>query len=290
MKRNIEFKQNTNVILSEIHAITRETSQSSANYEKDNNIKSLIDLSTYQPIGHNSHSPFARKYAFTLAEVLITLGIIGIVAALTIPSLMSNYRKKVIETRLSKFYATINNAIKLAEYDYDDRTGWDELGSGFIKDENGNDTATPKAEAWVNKYIVPYIKGDTKMTNKNGCIELYFQDGSMVAINGAGWLFYPNAQKYKQIKDGNIDQGEAGKDFFIFLFNPSCYEDKKDNACKYIGDGVEPYKWNWDGTRDGLFDGYYGCRKATSGDAHAYCTELIKHNNWKFPDDYPIKI
>lgn len=128
---------------------------------------------------------------------------------------------------MSKFYATINNAIKLAEYDYDDRTGWDELGSGFIKDENGKDTATPKAEAWVNKYLVPYIKGDTKMTNKNGCIELYFQDGSMVAINSAGWLFYPNAQKYKQLKDGSIDQGEAGKDFFIFLYNPSCFEDKK---------------------------------------------------------------
>ena len=278
------------------------TINNSANSEKENNMKALIDLSTYQPINLKNKNvknlmPYSlnsllpkKKLAFTLAEVLITLGVIGIVAALTIPSLMSNYRKKVIETRLSKFYATINNAIKLAEYDYDDRTGWDELGSGFIKDENGDDTATPKAEAWVNKYLVPYIKGDTKMTNKNGCIELYFQDGSMVAINGAGWLFYPNAQRYKQIKDGSIDQGEAGKDFFIFFFSPNCYEDKKDNACKYIGDGVEPYKWNWDGTREGLFDGWYGCREAQSGGAHAYCTELIKQNNWKFPSDYPIKI
>ena len=32
----------------------------------------------------------AKKSAFTLAEVLITLGIIGVVAALTIPSLISN--------------------------------------------------------------------------------------------------------------------------------------------------------------------------------------------------------
>lgn len=36
------------------------------------------------------------KKAFTLAEVLITLGIIGVVAALTIPTLVNNYRKKAI--------------------------------------------------------------------------------------------------------------------------------------------------------------------------------------------------
>lgn len=158
-----------------------------------------------------------KKLAFTLAEVLITLGIIGIVAALTIPSLMSNYRKKVIETRLSKFYATINNAIKLAEYDYDDRTGWDELGSGFIKDENGKDTATPKAEAWVNKYLVPYIKGDTKMTNKNGCIELYFQDGSMVAINSAGYftLTHKSINSLKMEVLTKEKQGKISLSFYI---------------------------------------------------------------------------
>ena len=40
------------------------------------------------------------KKAFTLAEVLITLAIIGIVAAITIPTLVKNYKKKVITVRL----------------------------------------------------------------------------------------------------------------------------------------------------------------------------------------------
>ena len=35
------------------------------------------------------------KRGFTLAEVLITLGIIGVVAALTIPTLINNYQKKI---------------------------------------------------------------------------------------------------------------------------------------------------------------------------------------------------
>ena len=41
-----------------------------------------------------------KKFAFTLAEVLITLGIIGIVAALTMPVLIEHHQKQVIETKL----------------------------------------------------------------------------------------------------------------------------------------------------------------------------------------------
>ena len=51
---------------------------------------------------HVSMSNNNRRVAFTLAEVLITLGIIGIVAALTIPTLMSNYREKLLVNQLKK--------------------------------------------------------------------------------------------------------------------------------------------------------------------------------------------
>ena len=47
-----------------------------------------------------------RLAAFTLAEVLITLGIIGVVAALTLPSLIENHKKQVIVSRLNKVYRT----------------------------------------------------------------------------------------------------------------------------------------------------------------------------------------
>ncbi len=39
-----------------------------------------------------------KKYAFTMAEVLITLGIIGIVEAMTLPSLIQRNNNKVVET------------------------------------------------------------------------------------------------------------------------------------------------------------------------------------------------
>ena len=42
-----------------------------------------------------------RGAGFTLAEVLITLGIIGVVAAMTLPSVIHNYKKKEASSRLN---------------------------------------------------------------------------------------------------------------------------------------------------------------------------------------------
>ena len=52
------------------------------------------------------------KKAFTLAEVLITLMIIGIVAALTIPSVISNYQQQEYKTGLKKAVSVLNEAIQ----------------------------------------------------------------------------------------------------------------------------------------------------------------------------------
>ncbi len=50
------------------------------------------------------------KKGFTLAETLITLGIIGVISALTIPTLVMNYQSKVRITQLQKVYNDISNA------------------------------------------------------------------------------------------------------------------------------------------------------------------------------------
>lgn len=52
---------------------------------------------------------------FTLAEVLITLGIIGIVAALTIPGLLTKINNAQYKVIYKKTYSTINQALKYAE-------------------------------------------------------------------------------------------------------------------------------------------------------------------------------
>lgn len=69
----------------------------------------------------NAFWGLTHSHGFTLAEVLITLGIIGIVAAMTLPTLIQNYKNRVVETRLKKFYSTMNQAVLMAEAQYGDK-------------------------------------------------------------------------------------------------------------------------------------------------------------------------
>lgn len=55
-----------------------------------------------------------RRFAFTLAEVLITLGIIGVVAAMTIPVLVQKYKEQATVTRVKKFYSVFSQAYTMA--------------------------------------------------------------------------------------------------------------------------------------------------------------------------------
>ena len=52
-------------------------------------------------------------YAFTLAEVLITLGIIGIVAAMTMPALVAKWQAKAIDSQFKRVYSNFYNALTM---------------------------------------------------------------------------------------------------------------------------------------------------------------------------------
>lgn len=64
------------------------------------------------------------KKAFTLAEILITLGIIGVVAAMTMPVLIENYKKKQTVTQLKKIYSALQQSIQLSQNNYGDICNW----------------------------------------------------------------------------------------------------------------------------------------------------------------------
>lgn len=66
-----------------------------------------------------------NKKGFTLAEVLITLGIIGVVAAMTIPTLIQAYKEKQAISQLIATQSIMSRALKLAEEEYGEVEGWD---------------------------------------------------------------------------------------------------------------------------------------------------------------------
>lgn len=76
-----------------------------------------------------------KKFAFTLAEVLITLGIIGVVAAMTMPSLIANYQEKQRVSQLKKVYSALSQAFVSA---VQENGTPDEWGMGDMYDENSH--------------------------------------------------------------------------------------------------------------------------------------------------------
>ena len=86
-------------------------------------------------------------FAFTLAEVLITLAIIGVVAALTIPQVINAYEKQATINGLQKFYSTLNNVVKTAEAENGPHYYWTYY--------TGNTTID--TSNFVDTYILPYI-------------------------------------------------------------------------------------------------------------------------------------
>jgi prepilin-type N-terminal cleavage/methylation domain-containing protein len=75
------------------------------------NFKSLEDNDAFAKVG--------KKAAFTLAEVLITIGIVGIVAGMTIPTIAHKIRNKILEIQFKHSYAEVTQAIKRMQADMD---------------------------------------------------------------------------------------------------------------------------------------------------------------------------
>ena len=103
----------------------------------------------------NNSGGFMKK-GFTLAEVLITLGIIGVVAAMTMPSLIQNYRKKEATTRIKKFYSMMSQAVLLSTNDNGEPTEWTRKAQDGSSDKQSINAQN--AYDFFMTYLAPYIK------------------------------------------------------------------------------------------------------------------------------------
>ena len=234
-----------------------------------------------------------RLVAFTLAEVLITLAIIGVVATMTIPTLIGNYKKKVAETKLHSFYTTMNEAIRLSEIDNGRRSSW--------KFET--------AEELYNSYFANYIRA-SKVDVIDNVVNVYFLNGTFMKIYIVGDGASRGVAHVEFVTDAHVlDNTKVGVNHFVLMFLTRNAEEIKGDATRYCNSpyrgksGITPYFFYdgavWDTENncrltiwpedDEIIDilmnhSTYGC--AVSG---IYCTELIRMNNWKIPEDYPHK-
>ena len=230
---------------------------------------------------HNGLINF-KKVAFTLAEVLITLGIIGIVAAMTIPTLITNNRKKQTVVKLQRAISVLNQAYKLS---YDD-VG--ELGAEETKDFNSLE--------YFNTYWAPYIKVSTYCRSYAQCgyksVQPWLQannrksgwypveprlrtafitaDGFLYTIFLATWNSDDSKRaEYRVSVDLNGAEGpnKFGRDVFFL------------SRTQTDGGGIRPYcyeKSNEEVDNDCSTTGIGEC-----------CAEKIRRAGWEINRDYP---
>lgn len=105
-----------------------------------------------------------KNNAFTLAEVLITLGIIGIVAAMTLPTLNQKREDKELISQTQKVYADLNNAMLLSQKDY-----------GVVGDNSFLFNAKDSSYT-VAQNLLKYFNGATlcKNSSQKGCKPYYY--------------------------------------------------------------------------------------------------------------------
>ena len=135
--------------------------------------------------------------AFTLAEVLITLGIIGIVAAMTMPTLIQKHKEQETVAKVKKFYSVISQAFMLARVEHGDVDTWDFAGVTTPRDHN------EQSDANLANYIKPHLQiiKDCGSANDKECI----QSGNISYLNGSIYeIDYSIEKHYKMIlKDGS---------------------------------------------------------------------------------------
>ena len=194
---------------------------------------------------HFSH----KRTAFTLAEVLITLGIIGIVAALTLPSLIHNYKIKQLKTAFLKSSSVIQNALNNTanEYGIDNINDFNSICNAVSVSETGNcrngNTEQFKeiSDTFISNFVVvkkvqvPYPKYVAQNYNgkaKFGYGNLYgittfntpnagaylLQDGSLVSA--ISFFYHNSADGLSLTFDTNgPDKGPNRLGYDIFIYN-----------------------------------------------------------------------
>lgn len=188
-----------------------------------------------------------RKLAFTLAEVLITLGIIGIVAAITIPQLINNYKAKRLRTQFLKSYSTIQQAFKEMEADdvSTDPTTYNTL--EYYKTFMNYLQAPMDCGIGDNKYLPCVYMRDSSSKDykpyktyegKTNASMILFDDGQIALQDGTLLLFENYAPRMRvfvsvDLNGYNNKPNRWGYDLFTFQL--------VDNQLKAMGDTGTTY-------------------------------------------------
>ena len=234
-----------------------------------------------------------RKIAFTLAEVLITLGIIGVVAAMTMPTLIANHQKKQTVVALKRAYTVISNALQMARAEHGDPELW-ELG------ENNN---IQDSSDFADMFLIPYLNviktcgtdtsggcsyeytalngNATSASSLSQFTRFVLNDGTIVFVrsqNDPGAVTFPKIIYINVDINGFKKPNKSGRDYFQFAVALETNEDMYKPTGRLNASGQSQTRETITGS------GPSACSRNSQGN---YCAALIMHDNWEISKEYP---
>lgn len=248
---------------------------------------------------------------------MITLGVIGVVAALTIPTLFSNYQKTVNVQRLKQTYSQLLQAMRMVSNDFggDDPDGWDcsdwDTGANWYKSPGQSKCIYLIFDKIANAQVFPktgnketmmchiegkdypeytYVNGTKVAKNdKTFCGNGYsvsMPNGACVAWTPLYWCYESGGSFIIDVNGSYSGPNRMGRDLFVFHWG-------------IANDQVDPvpslalwphgYTMTHNGVitvpeRKKLINVWRGCNKYQEG---ASCTGLVVYDGWKISPDYP---
>ena len=202
---------------------------------------------------HTDLPPIKMRLGFTLAEVLITLGIIGVVAAMTIPNLIANNKAQKLRSQFLKSYSVVQQVFKqmeaddisLTPSDYNPNKGSGKFYETFIKylqaplNCGGNSSKTERKTMLPCYYATTDTTPYKTLDGKKNIAYYYFDDGQIVLQDGT-ILFFENSVSTDYIwvsvdlNGYKNPPNRWGYDLFTFQF--------KDGELVTMGDPKTTYK------------------------------------------------
>lgn len=216
----------------------------------------------------------SNKLGFTLAEVLITMSIIGVVAALTVPNMVNNYQKEAQTVQIRKAINDMTNAVDLLITE-EGKTKFSSTSVFTGKLPDG--TPVSGIENFINNHFkVAQTTGGFASTYKSisGESSAFSCNGSQFVLANSNALCIKkdaNKKNLHIIIDTNAQDKPniSGRDLFAYYIDKdgkiSADEDSSEITNEY------GYVTGDDGTGN-------GCTTSTKG---KFCLSVLSGNNWK---------
>lgn len=178
-----------------------------------------------------------KKLAFTLAEVLITLGIIGVVAAMTMPNLISSYNAKKLRTQFLKSYSLVTQMFKQYSDDGNTNTVCRETYKQFINySSNATDCGYDGSKCYKEDVSKKY------KTINNQTFSLSRLNDGMILLPGGELLMFEDGNAAIGIILISVDingyknpPNKAGYDLFTFQYIDGEVYPMGDRKTYYVG-------------------------------------------------------